>query len=155
MNEQQERALRDGLAALAATTRNASASPHVEDAVLREMGRVEVPHMSTHRWLPLAAALLLASASGVWLAQRAEPVPSSAADTAGFVQVPGTAGMPPFESGSIIRVALPVTSLPAYGIQIVPDLGRGPVLAELLVAQDGYPRGIRLVSDSESSRSTP
>ena len=34
MNEQQERALRDGLASLAATARQASASPAVERAVL-------------------------------------------------------------------------------------------------------------------------
>jgi hypothetical protein len=155
MNEQQERALRAGLAALADRTRNASASPHVERAVLLEMQRLRAPARPSLRWLPLAAALLLATTSGVWLAQRTQPVTLSAGEPPPFVELPGTAVMPPLESGSIIRVSLPVTSLPSYGIQIGPDFGAGPVLAELLVAQDGYPRAIRLVNDAESSRSTP
>lgn len=155
MNEQQERALRAGLAALAETTRNASASAHVEQAVLREMRGVKPQTRSTLRWLPLAAALLLASISGAWLASRTQPVVLVAAQPSGFIALPGTAVMPPLESGSIVSVSLPVTSLPSYGIQIVSDFGTGPVLAELLVAQDGYPRAIRLVNDSNSSRSTP
>jgi hypothetical protein len=155
MNEQQERAVRAGLAALAATTREASASPRVEQAVMREMQRLGTLRPSGLRWLPLAAALLLATTSGIWLASRTEPPAPVAVEPSAFIEIPGTAVMPPLESGSIVRVSLPVTSLPAYGIQIVPDFGRGPVMAELLVAQDGYPRAIRLVNDSDSSRSTP
>jgi hypothetical protein len=155
MNEQQERALRAGLAALAATTRDASASPHVEQAVLLEMRRLDTRTGSGLRWLPLAAALLLATTSGVWLASHTPPAAPDVVEPSGFIEIPGTAVMPPLESGSIVRVSLPVTSLPAYGIQIVADFGRGPVMAELLVAQDGYPRAIRLVNDSDSSRSTP
>ena len=154
MNEQQERALRAGLAALAATTREASASGRVEDAVLREMQRIAEPSRSSLRWVPFAAALLLASASGAWLAQRAVPERPQLIEASGFVELPGAAVMPPFESGTIVRVALPVTSLPSYGIQIVPDFGRGPILADILVAQDGYPRAIRLVNDSDFSRSS-
>jgi hypothetical protein len=63
--------------------------------------------------------------------------------------LPGAGALPPLESGSIVRVSLPITTLPWYGIQIVPDLGRGPVTAELLIAQDGQPRAIRLVNDSD------
>jgi hypothetical protein len=155
MNDQQERMLRTGLAALAATTQHAAASPHVERAVLREMHRLDTRAGADLRWLPLAAALLLAATSGVWLASRTQPAPPVEAELSGFTEIPGTAVMPPLESGSIVRVSLPVTSLPAYGIQIVPDFGKGPVMAELLVAQDGYPRAIRLVNDSDSSRSTP
>jgi hypothetical protein len=155
MNEQQERALQAGLTALADATRNASASPYVEQAVLLEMQRVAMPARSSFRWLPVAAALLLASTSGVWLASRAQPAAPGTVEPSGFIEIPGTAVMPPLESGSIVRVSLPVTSLPSYGIQIVPDFGRGPVTAELLVAQDGYPRAIRLVNSSDSSRSTP
>jgi hypothetical protein len=160
MNEQQERALRAGLAALAAKTRDVSASPHVELAVLERIhGRPEALRRRSLRWLPLAAGLLLASASGAWLAQRARPAAPVATPTAiepaPFFEIPGTAVLPPFESGAIVRVSLPVTTLPSYGIQIQPDFGRGPVMAELLVAQDGYPRAIRLVSDSNSSRSRP
>ena len=155
MNEQQERALRAGLAALAETTRNASAGPHVQQAVLLEMQRVTGPARPSLRWLSLAAALLLASTSGAWLASRTQPMTPPASEPSAFIAIPGTGVMPPFESGSIVRVSLPVTSLPEYGIQIVADFGTGPVLADLLVAQDGYPRAIRLVNDLDSSRSTP
>jgi serine protease len=61
MNEQQERALRTGLTALAATTRGASSSPAVERAVLAEMRRVASPRPLSRAWLPLAAALVIAS----------------------------------------------------------------------------------------------
>jgi hypothetical protein len=160
MNEQQERVLKAGLAALGATTRDASASAHVEQAVLAEMRARSAPAATRGlRWLPLAAALLLSSASGVWLAQRAPQAEqfslSNSIESSSFSEIPGAAVLPPFESGSIVRVSLSVTSLPSYGIQIQPDFGRGPVLADVLVAQDGYPRAIRLVSDSEASRSTP
>ena len=153
MKEQQERVLRAGLAALAESTRHASASPHVERAVLLEMQRVAPPAHASLRWLPLAAALF--ATSGAWLASRTQPALPGTSEPSGFTQIPGTAVMPPLESGSIVRVSLPVTSLPSYGIQIGPDFGTGPVLAELLVAQDGYPRAIRIVNDSDSSRSTP
>jgi hypothetical protein len=155
MNEQQERALRAGLAALARTTQDASAAPRVHQAVLLEMQRVTAPVRPSLRWLSLAAALLLASTTGAWLASRTQPTPPPASEPSAFIAIPGTGVMPPLESGSIVRVSLPVTSLPEYGIQIVADFGAGPVLAELLVAQDGYPRAIRLVNDSDSSRSTP
>jgi hypothetical protein len=155
MNEQQERALRAGLAALARTTRTASAGPHVHQALLREMKRETAPGRPSLRWLSVAAALLLASTTGAWLASRTPPAALPTSEPSAFTAIPGTGVMPPLESGSIVRVSLPVTSLPEYGIQIVADFGAGPVLAELLVAQDGYPRAIRLVNDSDSSRSTP
>jgi hypothetical protein len=160
MNEQQERALKAGLQALAATTRDASASPHVERAVLERMQpRPAVPARPSWRWMPIAAALLISTVWGAWLAQRARPVPAvsgvATTEASGFVEIPGAGVLPPLESGAIVRVSLPIASLPAYGIQIQPDFGREPVLAELLVAQDGYPRAIRLVGDSDSSRSTP
>ena len=59
------------------------------------------------------------------------------------------------ESGAIVRVELPLSALPSYGIQIVPDMATDSVDADLLVAQDGLARGIRLVNDSHTSRSTP
>jgi hypothetical protein len=57
-----------------------------------------------------------------------------------------------FESGSIVRMEVPVASLPAYGIDISPAAGGGPIEADVLVGQDGQPRAIRLVTNS--SRST-
>jgi hypothetical protein len=155
MNEQQERALRAGLRALADTTRHASASPGIEAAVLAEMQRAARPEPVRRAWLPIAAALFLASVSGAWLAYTSAPVKPAAVRPAGFVAIPGTALLPPLESGAIVRVELSVTELPAYGIQIVPEMGIGLVDADLLVAQDGHPRAIRLVNDLDSRRSTP
>ncbi len=63
----------------------------------------------------------------------------------GFVQIPAAAGLPAFESGQIVRVEIPVTSLPVYGVDILPDAVNRPVRADLLVGQDGVPRAIRLI----------
>jgi hypothetical protein len=43
---------------------------------------------------------------------------------------------------------LPVTSLPLYGVEILPDTRHTPVQADLLVGQDGQARAIRLVRSS-------
>jgi len=157
MTEQQERALAEGLRALAATTRHASASRGVAAAVLAEMARREPVSARTARaWLPIAAALLMTVGTGVWVARQAEP--SRATGTIrplGFVDIPGAAALPPMESGAIVRVAIPVAALPSYGIQIAPDFGVERVEVDLMVAQDGLPRAIRFVNDSLTSRSTP
>jgi len=69
----------------------------------------------------------------------------------GFVSIPGTDGLPDFESGEIVRVEIPLTSLPTYGIEILPDARRTPVAADLLVGQDGRARAIRLVQAGDGS----
>ncbi len=81
-------------------------------------------------------------------AERPEP-PS----LEGFVALPAAAGLPTLESGRIIRIDLPVASLPAYGVEVIPDAQRPEVEADLLVGQDGQPRAIRLVTVSSNSRS--
>ncbi len=66
--------------------------------------------------------------------------------------LPGAAGLPDFESGQIIRMEIPLTSLPTYGIEILPDAQGAPVAADLLVGQDGQARAIRLVNDGGDRR---
>ena len=61
--------------------------------------------------------------------------------------VPGSAALPDLESGRIVRVALPVAALPAYGVEITPLAAQANVAADLLVGQDGHTRAIRLVQD--------
>jgi hypothetical protein len=68
----------------------------------------------------------------------------------GFVALPGAAGLPDFESGEIVRIEISLTSLPTYGIEILPDAQGSPVEADLLVGQDGQARAIRLVTTSAS-----
>jgi len=70
----------------------------------------------------------------------------------GFVQLPGAAALPAFESGEIVRMDIPVASLPTYGIDISSGAGSGPVEADILIGQDGFARAIRLVTTT--SRST-
>jgi hypothetical protein len=70
----------------------------------------------------------------------------------GFVTLPGAAGLPDFESGQIIRMEIPLASLPTYGIEIPPDAQGTPVAADLLVGQDGQARAIRLVNEEGDRR---
>ena len=77
------------------------------------------------------------------------PRPSEAVRPAAFVTLPSAVGLPEFESGEIFRMQIPLTSLPAYGIEIAPDARGTAVEADLLVGQDGRPRAIRLVVASQ------
>jgi hypothetical protein len=62
-----------------------------------------------------------------------------------FVMVPGAAGLPAMESGSLVRMDVPVSMLPAYGV--TPPAGRSNVVtADFIVAQDGLPRAVRVVA---------
>ena len=66
-----------------------------------------------------------------------------------FITIPAAAGLPPIESATIVRTELPLSALPEYGVQILPHAARAAIEADLLVGQDGVPRGIRLVSASD------
>ena len=66
----------------------------------------------------------------------------------GFVVLPSAFALPDFESGRIVRVEVPITVLPAYGIDLVPDASPAAVQADFLIGQDGVPRAIRLASYS-------
>jgi hypothetical protein len=67
---------------------------------------------------------------------------------AGFTAIPSAAGLPEFESGEIVRLDVPVTSLPNYGVEMPADAPSSSIQADLLVGQDGQPRAIRLVTAS-------
>jgi len=62
-----------------------------------------------------------------------------------FVSIPSAIGLPDLESGTVLRMELPLTALPEYGLQIAPDAMRTSIEADVLVGQDGQPRAIRLV----------
>ena len=97
----------------------------------------------------MTAAALVAAVAGLnWLVVRNHPRtdPPSAEETvdmSGFVTLPGAAAWPPFERGSLVRMALPVSALSALGVQ-----GQSPtgiVQADVVVGQDGVARAIRVV----------
>ena len=62
-----------------------------------------------------------------------------------FVMVPGATALPDIESGSLVRMDLPVSVLPALGV--MPPAGAiANVKADLILGQDGLPRAVRLVN---------
>jgi hypothetical protein len=66
-------------------------------------------------------------------------------DVDGFIPWPGAATWPPFESGELVRVELPVEALPALGLATRAS-GMGMfVQADVLVGQDGFARAVRVV----------
>jgi hypothetical protein len=61
-----------------------------------------------------------------------------------FVAVPGAAMLPRMESGSLVRMNVPVSMLPSLGV-MPPSGGATAVKADLIVGQDGLPRAVRLL----------
>jgi hypothetical protein len=61
-----------------------------------------------------------------------------------FVMVPGAAALPPMESGSLVRMDVPVSMLPSLGFT-PPANPLTRVRADVIVGQDGLARAVRLV----------
>jgi hypothetical protein len=61
-----------------------------------------------------------------------------------FVLIPGAAALPPMESGSLVRMDVPVTLLPSLGVTPPVSLV-AQVKADVIVGQDGIARAVRLV----------
>ncbi len=62
-----------------------------------------------------------------------------------FVTWPGSASLPPLESGQLVRVSLPVSVLPGLGLT-PPASNVSAVRADVLVGQDGLARAVRLIN---------
>ena len=108
------------------------------------------PRRRASRWSLGTAAALAATVAGLnWLVMshtpRVDAVPAEPAfDMAGFVPWPGAWAWPPFESGSLVRVDLPVSALAALGLP-APSSTVSVVHAEIVVGQDGFARAVRVV----------
>ena len=90
--------------------------------------------------LATAAALLMASSATFRHAPLAAQPPNA------FVMVPGAATLPTMESGSLVRMDVPVAELPALGLRPPPSNRTASVRADVVVGQDGLPRAARLVN---------
>lgn len=90
--------------------------------------------------LATAAAVLMAFSSTL---HRAQPVLQPPNE---FVMVPGAATLPAMESGSLVRMNVPVAELSALGLTPPPSNRTTSVRADLIVGQDGLPRAVRLVN---------
>jgi hypothetical protein len=65
-----------------------------------------------------------------------------------FVPVPYADDPAALEGGAIVRVTLPRSALPSFGLPITESDGSDSVFADLVVSEDGTPQAIRLVSDA-------
>lgn len=105
-------------------------------------------HVGVSAWAA-AAALVAITVSLNWLVMRGPRhvdavAPGAPQDLAGFVAWPGAGAWPPLESGSLMRVDLPVSLLPTLGLS-APSSAGGVVAADIVVGQDGFARAVRLV----------
>lgn len=108
------------------------------------------PRQRSSRWSLGTAAALAAAIVGLnWLVvsntPRIDQMPTEPAfDMTGFVPWPGAEAWPRFESGSLIRVDLPVSALIALGLPM-PSSTVSVVQADIVVGQDGFARAVRVV----------
>ena len=101
------------------------------------------------RWTFGAAAVLATLVLALnWTAATMRPsgdgAPAASFDMEGFMLWPGADAWPPFESGSIVRVELPVTVLSSLGLT-APAPAATLVQADIIVGQDGLTRAVRIV----------
>lgn len=65
--------------------------------------------------------------------------------TSDFVPVPFTEGIAPEDAGMVVRVQLTRASLAELGYPVAETPGEDLILADVLVGEDGWPRGVKLV----------
>lgn len=111
-------------------------------------------HVQDHRSVPPAARTqTVASSADVAAVSPAEPAKQAATAArstqaslnSGFVPVPYTGGFGPGESGVIVRVQVPRSSLAELGYPVGEAQGNGVVQADLVIGEDGWPRAVRIV----------
>ena len=150
-NEPRDTALTDALARLRDEVEIPPADSTREQALLAAFdAHWARPRQTPPRWAWVATAAMatLTLALGSIVSQRAPRMTTRAVDPpndlAQFVPWPGAHALPPFESGELIRVGLPVTALPSLGL-LPPSSAASVVQAEIVVGQDGFARAVRLV----------
>ena len=149
--ERRETSVTDALARHRAHTAVPPIDPDRERALLAAFDAHWSPAPSPGRrwvWVTATAGLAAVTLALNWLvatAPRVAPdVAATMADLGEFTPWPGSQTWPPFESGRLVRVDLPVSALPALGLH--PPVSAATVVqAEIVVAQDGYARAVRLV----------
>jgi hypothetical protein len=173
------KALNLALRALAAQEADQQALPRLEGVLVQEFRREKAAAGGRRvRWqvaaLGIAAAALLAFGlsmhqrpvkPGVVAEQPSAPSqpgpaagaadqsqPAEADDWSDFVPLPYGADPVAAEEGAVVRVALSRVSLASLGVSLTAMESEDPVLADLVVSEDGTPQAIRLVSEENASR---
>jgi len=77
---------------------------------------------------------------------RAVPATAAATEVAtDFMPLEDTVTLPPIESGHILRVQLPQSTMMRFGFPVNPDRMMEPVKADVVFGQDGIARAVRFV----------
>jgi hypothetical protein len=99
-------------------------------------------------WTALAASIVIVvGLAAAWRTVRSDPGPQpvSTASQGEFVPWPGATALPAFESGQLVRTEFPASVLPLLGISQADVPAGGRVIADVLYAQDGRARAVRVV----------
>lgn len=143
--------------AMAVTPSPALATPAPAARVPVDKAPVDRAPVKSPARVPAPAAVVASTppAPATTPANAPRTLTLSDADTrerlAAFVALPGATALPDFESGQIVRVAVPVAELPAYGLELIPHAGIDAVSVDVLVGQDGLARAMRLASFTTST----
>jgi hypothetical protein len=151
-NDRLEAAGQGALAALGRADARLRSSAAAERAVMAAFDAHHAPARYQWRsWSALAAALvLIVGLAAAWRTVRTAadvqpPAAAAAYEDSEFVPWPGAAALPQFESGQLVRTELPASVLPLLGISQADVPAGGRVLADVLYAQDGLARAVRVV----------
>jgi hypothetical protein len=143
--------LREGLRALAGDGPQ-EAPAFVEEKLVNEFQRSRARRRNL-RVLVATGAIAAGIAAMLWFrpaptaqpAQSAEVIEAASQDEEGFYRLPEADELPPMESAMVVRVELPMSSLRLMGVPINDERADEAVEADVLLAQDGLARGVRLV----------
>ena len=70
------------------------------------------------------------------------PAPEVATD---FMPIEDSVALPPIESGQVLRVSMPRSTMVRFGFPVNPDRMMEPVKADVVFGQDGIARAVRFV----------
>jgi len=144
--------LADALRRLNAAAVVPPADPSREAALMAAFDAAHASQPARHRrdyWHLAAFAAAAAVLLAVGIAPPHTPPPPAhdvrLESPNDFTIVPGAAGLPAMESGTLVRMDVPVAMLPSLGL--APPAGRASIVkADFIVAQDGLPRAVRVVA---------
>lgn len=117
-------------------------SPAVRLTVAPPAPRLQ-PAPLTRTEAPLAAKRVKRAARPRLAPAKPESPPPEVATE--FLPIEDTVSLPPIESGHILRVQLPRSTMVRFGLPVNQDRMMEPVKADVVFAQDGIARAIRFV----------
>jgi len=83
-------------------------------------------------------------------AVRAEAIQAAAPEEIDTPFFPLLDAPPPFERGELVRVSLPASAMRVVGLPVREESLEEPVLADVLIGEEGMARAIRFVSFEQS-----